>query len=55
MPVVLCYNTRRDSGKKVRSRKLKKELKEMNRETITLCVRAVLASDILNALKVLAV
>ena len=40
MPVVLCYNTRRDSGKKVRSRKPKKELTEMNRETITLCVRA---------------
>ena len=40
MPAVLCYNTRRDSGKKVRSRKPKKELTEMNRETITLCVRA---------------
>ena len=40
MPAVLCYNTRRDSGKKVRNRKLQKELTEMNRETITLCVRA---------------
>ena len=43
MPVVLCYNTRRDSGKKVMSGKLQKELTEMNRETTTLCVMAVLA------------
>ena len=40
MPVVLCYNTRRDSGKKVMSGKLQKELAEMNRETTTLCVLA---------------
>ena len=40
MPVVLCYNTRRDSGKKVMSGKLQKELAEMNRETTTLCVMA---------------
>ena len=43
MPVVLCYNTRRDSGKKVMSGKLQKELTEMNRITTTLCVMAVLA------------
>ena len=36
MPAVLCYNTRRDSGKKVMSGKLQKELTEMNRETATL-------------------
>ena len=40
MPVVLCYNTRRDSGKKVMSGKLQKELTEMNRETTILCVMA---------------
>ena len=40
MPAVLCYNTRRDSGKKVMSGKLQKELTEMNRETTTLCVMA---------------
>ena len=40
MPGVLCYNTRRDSGKKVMSGKLQKELAEMNRETTTLCVLA---------------
>ena len=43
MPVVLCYNTRRDSGKKVMSGKLQKELTEMNRETTTLYVLVVLA------------
>ena len=32
------------SGKKIRSRKLKKELTEMNRETTTLCALAVLAT-----------
>ena len=40
MPAVLCYNTRRDSGKKVMSGKLQTELTEMNRETTTLCVMA---------------
>ena len=43
MPAVLCYNTRRDSGKKVMSRKLQKELAEMNRKTTTPCVMGVLA------------
>ena len=43
MPAVLCYNTRRDSGKKVMSGKLQKELTEMNRETTTLYVLVVLA------------
>ena len=43
MPVVLCYNTRRDSGKKVMSGKLQKELAEMNRKTTTLYVLVVLA------------
>ena len=36
MPVVLCYNTRRDSGKKVMSGKLQKEMAEMNSKTTTL-------------------
>ena len=41
MPVVLCYNARRDSGKKVMSGKLQKEMAEMNRETTTLGVMTV--------------